>query len=190
MDGDGYIEVSSGVSDRSRIRHTRLSVIYVLPHGTNVPDDESIFSGAMNSQCVWHIDVGATPEQGPKNQDYDKSDLGFARLKLRFGATVPPTRPEHIGSEFRRSTAASRSAWATSLTPFATCCRAKACRRSPRRQVRALQSLSPDLAEQSVRDYWTQFFDRAAGFEFPDPVLNDIFPVAAGHASDSRRGDQ
>ena len=55
-----------------------------------MPDDEAIFSGAMNSQCVWHIDVGATPEQGPANQDYDKSDLGFARFKLHFHATVPP----------------------------------------------------------------------------------------------------
>ena len=83
-DGDGYIAVSSGVSADSRIKHTRLSVIYVLPQGTSVPQEEAIFSGAMNSQCVWHIDVGATPEQGPTNQDYDKSDLGFARLKLRY----------------------------------------------------------------------------------------------------------
>jgi len=88
--GDGYIEVSSGVAEHSRIRHTRLSVIYVLPQGTSVPNDEAIFSGAMNSQCVWHIDVGATPEQGPANQDYDKSDLSFARFKLHFGGTVPP----------------------------------------------------------------------------------------------------
>jgi hypothetical protein len=89
-DGDGYIAVSSGVSADSRIKHTRLSVIYVLPQGTSVPQEEAIFSGAMNSQCVWHIDVGATPEQGPANQDYDKSDLGFARLKLRYAAAVPP----------------------------------------------------------------------------------------------------
>ena len=44
----------------------------------------------MNSQCVWHIDVGATPEQGPANQDYDKSDLGFARFKLHFERPMPP----------------------------------------------------------------------------------------------------
>jgi len=47
VDGDGYIEVSSGVSERSRIRHTRLSAIYVLP---SVPayQRRGPLSGAMN----------------------------------------------------------------------------------------------------------------------------------------------
>jgi hypothetical protein len=174
-DGDGYIEVVSGVSEHSRIRHTRLSVIYVLPEGTSVPNDEAIFSGAMNSQCVWHIDVGATPEQGPANQDYDKSDLGFARFKLRFGAAVPPNSTKtywlrvppihrrepvsmgYIAHAFRDVLPGE------AVPPF-----------SPE-QVRALQSFSPDAAEQTVRDYWRAFFEGAASFELPDPVLTDIF---------------
>ncbi|MHB9076670.1 MAG: hypothetical protein ACYC3X_04135 [Pirellulaceae bacterium] len=174
-DGDGYITVCSGVAEHSRIRHTRLSVIYVLPQGTNVPSDEAIYSGTMNAQCVWHIDVGATPEQGSINQDYDKSDLGFARLKLRFAAAVPPhttctywlrVPPIHR----RQPVSMGYMAHAfrdvlpgEAVPPFAE------------EQVRALQSLSPDGAEQVLRDYWQTFFARATRFELPDPILNDIF---------------
>ncbi len=175
VDGDGYIEVRSGVAPESRIRHTRLSVIYVLPQGTNVLNDEAIYSGAMNSQCVWHINVGATPEQGSQNQDYDKSDLGFARLKLRFGGSVPPgatktywlrVPPVHrrqpvsmgyISHAFRDVLPGE------SVPPYSA------------EQIGGLQSLSPEAAEQSVREYWNQFFARAATFELPDPVLKDMF---------------
>ena len=68
-----------------KIRHTRLSVIYVFPEGTKIDDPAAVYSGSMNSQCVRHIDVGATPEQGSQNQTYDKSDVGFARLFLQYG---------------------------------------------------------------------------------------------------------
>ena len=42
-------------------------------------------------------------------------------------------------------------------------------------KVRALQSLSPDDAEQVLRDYWQTFFARATRLELPDPILNDMF---------------
>ena len=41
--------------------------------------------------------------------------------------------------------------------------------------MQALQSASPDAAEQTVRDYWHAFFARATRLELPDPILNDIF---------------
>ncbi len=174
-DGDGYIEVVSGVSQDSRIRHTRLSTIYVLPDGTSVENDEAIFSGSMNSQCVWHVDVGATPEQGPANQHYDKTDLGFARFKLRYGAMVLPKTTEtywlRVPPIHRRQP--------VSMGYIAHAFRDVLPREEvppySQEQVESLRSLSPDSAEQIVRDYWNVFFSRAARLELPDPILNDIF---------------
>jgi len=175
VDGDGYIEISSGVSDQSRMRHTRLSVIYLFPQGTNVPSDEAVFSGEMNSQCVWHIDVGATPEQGPTNQDYDKSDLGFARFKLRFpvevaGHTtstfwlrVPPIHRREPVSMGYISHAFRDVLPGEAVPPFSQL------------QIQRLQSLAPEAAEQSVRDFWAARLAQAAQFELPDPILTDIF---------------
>ncbi|MHB8866596.1 MAG: hypothetical protein ACYC6N_29910, partial [Pirellulaceae bacterium] len=174
-DGDGYITVSSGVSERSRIRHTRLSVIYVLPQGTNVPDDEAIYSGAKNSQCVWHIDVGATPEQGPTNQDYDKSDLGFARLKLRFGAAIAPHTTQTYWLRVPRIHRRQPVSMGYMAHAFRDVLPGEAVPPVSDEELRTLQTLSADDAEQELHDYWQTFFRRATRFELPDPVLNDMF---------------
>ena len=89
-DGDGYIEVSSGVSSESKLRHSCLSVIYVFKDGIAVKSPEQVYSGALNKECVWHINVGATPEQAASNQQYDASDIGIARLNLLYSDRVAP----------------------------------------------------------------------------------------------------
>ena len=175
MNGDGYIEVSSGVADVSRVRHTCLSVIYVLPQGTPVTDMEALCSGAMNDRCVWHIDVGATPEQGPSNQEYDKSDIGFARLKLNCSGPVPagetktwwiktpaihrrePVSMGYIAHAFRDVLPDE------AVPPFGP------------DQIIALRAADPAEAEASLLAYWDAFFRKAAHIATPDPVLTDIF---------------
>lgn len=175
VDGDGYIEVSSGVAKESRIRHTRLSAIYVFPKGIAIDHPENVYSGAMNGQCVWHIDVGATPEQASTNQEYDKSDIGFARLKLGYTDTIPPGQTKtyylkvpsihrrepvsmgYIGHAFRDVLPGE------GVPPF------------PSEQVAALKAADPVAAEASVIQHWDAFFAGAAKVATPDPVLTDIF---------------
>ena len=42
-------------------------------------------------------------------------------------------------------------------------------------KVKTLLEQDPPAAERQVADYWAAFFARAAKFEVPDPVLNDIY---------------
>ena len=175
VNGDGFIEVSSGVSAASRLRHTRLSVIYVFPDGTDVSDASGVCGGAMNDKCLFHIDVGATPEQGASNQEYDKSDIGFARLKLGYAPLVAPgeTRTCWIKVPFiHRREPASMGYVAhafrdvipgESVPPF------------PEAKVAALKAANPDAAESAVVEHWDAFFVQAAKVTTPDPVLTDIF---------------
>ena len=88
VDGDGAIEVTAGVAASSRLRHTRLSAIWVFPEGTKIDKPESVTGGAMKDKCVRLIDVGATPEQDSHNQSYDKSDVSFARMRLDYAETI------------------------------------------------------------------------------------------------------
>ncbi|HIJ64609.1 MAG TPA: hypothetical protein HPP77_01555 [Candidatus Hydrogenedentes bacterium] len=174
-DGDGYIEIAAGVTETSRCRHTRLGVIYVFPDGTEVDSLESVYSGAMNDQCVWHINVGVTPEQWWNNQHYDKSDVGFARLKLDYGERIQPGEiktywlkvpPIHrrdavsmnyIGHAFREVLPGE------AIPPY------KAGR------LEALRAADPCTAERRFTKFWDAFFGQATQFELPDPILNDIF---------------
>ncbi len=175
VDGDGYIEIRAGVDAASRLRHTRLSAIYVFPADTVVTDDAAVFSGSLNDRCIWHIDVGATPEQGSTNQLYDKSDIGFARLRLHYSDPVPPgmtntywlkVPPIHrrdpvsmgyIGHAFRDVLPQE------AVPPYAA------------ERLAALEQCAPEQAEQQVHDYWRAFFAEAPRLELPDPVLRDVF---------------
>jgi len=174
-DGDGCIEIRSGVAANSRIRQTRLSVIYVFPEGTKIDDPAAVYGGSMNSNCVRHIDVGITPEQGPQNQYYDKSDVGFARLFLRYGAPVPPQATKtwwlkvppihrrepvsmgYIAHAFREVLPGE------AVPPF------------PADRVSALKAADPVVAEKMVAGFWNSFFAKAAQFDLPDPILYDIY---------------
>jgi hypothetical protein len=174
-DGDGYIEVRSGVAANSKIRQTRLSVIYVFPAGTKVDDPATVYSGSMNSQCVQHIAVGATPEQGSQNQSYDKSDVGFGRLFLQYGETVaahtiktywlkvPPIHRRESVSMGYIAHAFRDVLPGEAVPPF------------PADRVAALKAADPVAAEKRVADFWDGFFAKAAQFDLPDPVLNDIY---------------
>ena len=174
-DGDGYIEVRSGVAAASRIQQTRLSVIYVFPEGTQINDPALVYSGSMNARCVQHIDVGATPEQGAQNQAYDKSDVGFARLFLQYGDTVPPhsTRTHWLKvPPIHRREPVSMGCIAHA---FREVLPGEAAPPFPPGRVAALKAADPASAEKRVADFWDGFFARAAQFDLPDPVLNDIY---------------
>ena len=45
----------------------------------------------------------------------------------------------------------------------------------PADRVAALKAADPALAEKRVADFWDGFFAKAAQFDLPDPVLNDIY---------------
>ncbi len=175
VDGDGYIEVVSGVDDTSKIRHTRLSAIYVFPQGTVIPGMKQVYSGSLNASCVQHIDVGITPEQFWNNQVYDKSDIGFARLFLDYSGTiepgavktywlkVPPIHRREPISMGYISHAFKEVLPNEAVPPFAD------------EKLNALQKADPLAAEKTVSSYWESFYAHAARIETPDPILQDIF---------------
>ena len=174
-DGDGYIEVRSGVAANSKIRQTRLSVIYVFPEGTKIDDPAAVYSGSMNGQCVRHINVGTTPEQSSQNQTYDKSDVGFARLFLQYGQEVPP----HTIRTYWLKVPPIHRRESVSMGYIAHAFRdilpGEAVPPFPADHVAALKAVDPALAEKRVADFWEGFFAKAAQFDLPDPVLNDIY---------------
>ncbi len=175
MNGDGYIEVSAGVAAGSRIRHTRLSAIYVFPAGTRVEKLEDVYSGAMNAKCVFHISVGATPEQGPANQDYDHSDVNLARLKLAYGETIAPGQTKtwwlRVPSIHRREPVS----MGYIAHAFRDVLPGEAVPPCSDSTLRALQSVDARSMEARFREFWTDFFAKAAQFELPDRVLTDIY---------------
>jgi hypothetical protein len=174
-DGDGYIEVRSGVAANSKIRQTRLSVIYVFPEGTKIDDPAAVYSGSLNSQCAQHIDAGVTPEQGPQNQSYDKSDVGFARLFLHYMPEVPP----HTVKTYWLKVPPIHRREPVSMGYIAHAFRdilpGEAVPPFPADRVAALKAVDPTQAEQRVADFWERFFAKAAQFDLPDPVLNDVY---------------
>jgi hypothetical protein len=175
VDGDGYIEIVSGVDDASKIRHTRLSAIYVFPQDTVIPDLKSVYSGALNASCVQHINVGITPEQFWNNQEYDKSDIGFARLFLDYSGTiepgtvktywlkVPPIHKREPVSMGYIAHAFKEILPKEAVPPFSI------------EKLAALQKVDPLAAEKTVSSYWESFFATATQIETPDPILRDIF---------------
>ncbi len=174
-DGDGYIEMVSGVTKDSRIRHTRLSVIYVFPDSVKVQDVAALYSGSMNKQCVWHIDVGATPEQGWANQHYDKSDIGFARLQLMYGEPIPPHQTKTWWLKVPPIHRREPVSMGYIAHAFREVLPGEAVPPYPTEKLRELKQAEPRMAEKQVKDFWNDFFAGAAQFDLPDPVLNDIY---------------
>ncbi len=173
--GDGYLEISSGVAAGSRIRHTRLSVIYVFPEGTKVPDCAAVYSGSMNQQCIRHIDVGATPEQGARNQEYDKSDIGFARFHLNYSGEVGPHQVKTFWIKVPPIHRREPVSMGYIAHAFREVLPGEAVPPFPAERVEALKAVDPVAAERRTGEYWSAFFAQAARIDVPDPILNDIF---------------
>jgi hypothetical protein len=176
QNGDGYIEVRSGAAPNSKKCHfTLLGLIHVFAEGTAIENDAKVFSGEMNSQCVWRIDVGATPEQSWNNQYYDASDIGLARLKLNYMTAVapgeiktywlkvPPIHRREPVSMHYKAHAFREVLPGEAIPPFG------------KDKVAALEKADPKKEEQRIFQYWNDFFAGAAKFDLPDPVLTDIF---------------
>ncbi len=175
VDGDGYIQVSSGSAAQSRFKHTRLSVIYVFPNDVKVDDVSQVYSGSMNAQCVAHVDVGRTPEVDWANQAYDMSDVGLCRLNAFYGGTVSPgeTRTYWLKvPPIHRREPVSMGSYAhaflqvlpgEAVPPFGP------------DQVAKLRAADPRKDWDSVVAYWDRFYSRMAQIDTPDPVLRDVY---------------
>jgi hypothetical protein len=182
QNGDGYIEVRSGVTADSKCRFTVLGKIYVFPEEAKIDSDQSVYSGTMDSQCVWRIQVGVAPDEVQKSNEgyynsgkFDPTDVGLARLKLNYTASVSPGEIKtywlKIPPIHRRESAPGHSLAHTfrdmlpneAIPPF------------EKDKVEALKKLDPRSAEQLTVKLWNAFFTKAARFELPDPVLKDIF---------------
>ena len=175
VDGDGAIEVSVGTAASSRIRHSRLSAIWVFPEGTKIDKPESVIGGAMKDKCIHFVDVGATPEQDYYNQTYNKSDVSFAFMRLDYAGTVPPGQTKtywlRIPPVHRRQPVSMHYI----AHAFRDVLPGEAVPPFGPEKVKTLLKQDPPAAERQVTDYWAAFFARAAKFEVPDPVLNDIY---------------
>jgi hypothetical protein len=175
VDGDGYIEIRAKNADTSRLKHTRLSAIYLFPDGLKISNDAAVYSGSMNKQCLKFIDVGITPEVGWKNQVYDLSDAGLCRLNLIYGGDVapgetktfwikvPPIHRRQPASMGAISHAFQQVLPGEAVPPFDS------------RQIAKMRSYPPVEAERSVIDFWNRFFSRLARIETPDPVLENVY---------------
>ncbi|MDO8587300.1 MAG: hypothetical protein Q7T82_09695 [Armatimonadota bacterium] len=174
-DGDGYIQVSSGIAPNSLFKHTRLSVIYVFPDDVKVNDVSQVYSGSMNAQCVQRVDVGVTPEVGWGNQVYDMSDVGLCRLNAFYGGKlnagesktywlkVPPIyrrQPVSMGSY---SHAFLQVLPGDAVPPFGP------------DQIARLRAADPKKDWDRVVNYWDKFYARMARIDTPDPVLKDVY---------------
>jgi hypothetical protein len=175
VNGDGYIEIAARNAEDSRLRHTRLSAIYIFPAGFKVESPKAVYSGSLNAQCLTFIDVGITPEVSSSNQSYDLSDAGLCRLNLGYGGIVnpnehktywlkvPPIHRRQPASMGAVSHAFLQVLPGEAVPPFGP------------EQVAKLRSWSPTEAVQSVTAFWDEFYSRAAKIEAPDAVLRDIY---------------
>lgn len=174
-DGDGYIQVSAGCAPQSRLKHTRLSVIYVFPDGTNVDDASQVYSGSLNDKCVAHIDVGATPEVGWANQVYDMSDVGLCRFNAFYGGVVDPGQTKTYWLKvppIHRREPVSMGSYAhaflhvlpgEAVPPFGP------------DEIARLRAADARKAWDGVISYWDKFHARTAQIDTPDPVLRDVY---------------
>ena len=175
VNGDGYIEIVARNAENSRLKHTRLSAIYIFPVGFKVEDLQAVYSGSLTKQCVRFIDVGSTPEVSSVNQTYDTSDVGLCRFNLGYGGRllpgerktywlkVPPIHRRQPGSMGALSHAFLQVLPGEAVPPFGS------------EQITQLRNWSPVEAEQKVIALWDKFYGRAARIETPDPVLKDVY---------------
>lgn len=174
-DGDGYLEVSAGTTSASRMKHTRLSAIYVFADDVKIDDISQVYSGSMNDKCVRHVNVGMTPETGWVNQAYDTSDVGLCRLnafyggKLGAGETrtywlkVPPIHRREPVSMGSYAHAFLQALPGEAVPPFGP------------DQIAKLRASDAARDWDRVVAYWDKFYARMAQIDTPDPVLEDMY---------------
>jgi hypothetical protein len=134
-----------------------------------------VYGGALNAQCVWHINVGATPEQEPLNQLYDKSDVSVARLKLHYGETIPPGQTKTYWLRVPPIHRRQPVSMGYMAHAFRDVLPVEAVPPYPADRLDALQQADPAKLQEAVRAFWDSFFAGAAKFDVPDRILSDIF---------------
>lgn len=175
VNGDGYLQIESGVAAASVLRHTRLSVIYVFPGSTPIDSPEAVYRGQLNAQCIYHVQVGITPEQSWNNQEYDKSDVGLARFCLDYDAAIMPGETRTYCLKVPPVHRRQPVSMGYIAHAFRDVLPGEAIPAFTRAQVDALTSADPDAAEALVRQHWASLFDKATRFTLPDPVLTGLF---------------
>ena len=118
---------------------------------------------------------GRRPEQSSQNQTYDKSDVGFARLFLQYGEAVPPHTIQTYWLKVPPIHRREPVSMGYIAHAFREVLPGEAVPPFPAERVAALKAVDPAWAEKRVADFWDAFFAKAAQFDLPDPVLNDIY---------------
>lgn len=175
IDGDGYIQVSVSSTPESRLKHTRLSVIYMFPSGTKIESPESVYSGSMNAACVSHVDVGITPEVGWSNQLYDMSDTGLCRFTLDYTDSIQPGRTETYWLKvppIHRREPVSMGSYAHA---FLNVLPGEAVPPFDDLMINKLRALNSADEWNSAIEYWNTFYKGMTSIVTPDPVLQDMF---------------
>ncbi len=174
-DGDGFIQVVAGVAPNSRMRHTRLSAIYVFAEGTRIDNPADIYSGSLNGRCLRHIDVGITPECGVYNQEYDTSDVGLCRLDLAYGGTVAAGQSKTFWLKVPTIHRRQPVSMGSYSHAFLKVLPGEGVPEFGGEQLQALRQAKPEDSWRRVIEYRDHFSQRLAAFDTPDPVLRDVY---------------
>ena len=175
VDGDGYIEVVAANAEGSRLKHTRLSAIYVFPAGIEVKNLKAVYSGSMNKECIRFIDVGITPEVGSLNQNYDMSDVGLCQLNLSYGGQIDPGATKTFWLKVPPIHRRQPSSMGAVSHAFLEVLPGEAVPPFNVGQIAKLRAWDPTRAEQSLVENWASFYSRAAIIDTPDPILKEIY---------------
>lgn len=174
-DGDGYIEMRCVPEPGAKDQRAFLNVIWVFPEGAGNLDTNEVLRGHCNDRALYRINVGATPEVGWQNQEYDLSDVGIAQLRLRYAEQVQPggtiIRWIKLPPIHRRQLAAMSYAHHA----FSQVLPGEAVPAYSDDRLMHLRGIDPPRAETRVKEYWREFAARCASVETPIPILNDMF---------------
>ncbi|MHB1457501.1 MAG: hypothetical protein ACYC0V_11370 [Armatimonadota bacterium] len=175
VDGDGYIQVAASNAPESRIKHTRLSAVYVFPSGTKISNQESVYNGSMNAACVQHVDVGVTPEVDWANQLYNMTDTGLCRFAFDYTGSVQPGETKTYWLKvppIHRREPVSMGSYAHA---FLNVLPVEAVPPFNSQQISKLLALDSANEWKKIIGYWDSFYRGMASIVTPDPVLEDMF---------------
>lgn len=179
-DGDGSIEVECRADDDSASRDAFLNAIYVFASDVGDLAPEGVWQGRRNAEAAHHIDVGATPEMGPANDEYDYSDVGIGRLKLHYSprlasgesvtrwVKVPPIHRREVLPYNIRHHAFRDVLPGEAIPPYGE------------QRVAHFAAIDPTRAETRVRRFWEDQFAQGAQFETPSDAVNDLYEAQLG----------
>lgn len=173
--GDGYIEIKAGTEKKSLFKESNLSVIYVFPENTILSNSSDVWKGNLNEKCLYHINVGVTPEMSWFNQYYDKSDVGFARFMLSYGGTIAPGETKTSWLKVPPIHRRQHTGMKILSHAFNEVHPGEAVPSYDSKKISYLRGLAPGMMEERVVKYWEDFFKEMAPVHLPDKVITDMY---------------